>query len=543
MPDLLHTLQGHDLGFLKMVAGAWGIELNAPDAYTALPQLAQALLDRETLEEQLESLPAAARAVLDALLEQEGRLSWAVFTRRFGEVRTMGAARRDRERPDLKPASPAEVLWYHALIGRAFFNEPPEPQEYAYIPDDLLEQVQRSADRSPAPLGRKATAAERARPVPANDRILDDACTLLAALRLGMPLETLPAGQTGIPAPALLALLQAANLLDANHQPLADAAKAFLEAPRGKALAMLASAWMGSPGFNELRLLPGLILEGEWSNDPLLARRFVLDLLSHIPQDTYWSLPAFVNAVRDKHPDFQRLAGDCDSWFIRQESTGQFLRGFSSWDDVDGALLRYLITGPLHWLGLLDLAGPAAGGQPTAFRFSAWAAALWHGAAPAGLPAEDGRLNILSNATVTVQALTARALRYQVARFCEWLDERGGEYRYRITPASLEHARQQGLKAGHLLTLLRRHAPAVPPALAQALERWEAQGVQVTIHPAVLLRVSSPEILAALRQSRAARFLREGLSPTAVLINPGSEEKVLLALAELGYLGEIVTGS
>ena len=67
--------------------------------------------------------------------------------------------------------------------------------------------------------------------------------------------------------------------------------------------------------------------------------------------------------------------------------------------------------------------------------------------------------------------------------------------------------------------------------------------MQAAIHPAVLLRVSSPEILAALRQSRAARFLREGLSPTAVLINPGSEEKVLLALAELGYLGEIVTGS
>ncbi|MRR52727.1 MAG: hypothetical protein EG825_17790 [Rhodocyclaceae bacterium] len=82
----------------------------------------------------------------------------------------------------------------------------------------------------------------------------------------------------------------------------------------------------------------------------------------------------------------------------------------------------------------------------------------------------------------------------------------------------------------------------MPPPLALALDRWEQQGVQAAIRPAVLLRVSSPDILAALRQSRAARFLREPLSPTAVLINPGSEEKVLLALAELGYLGEIITG-
>ncbi len=45
MPDLEHTLQGHDLAFLKMVAEAWGLELSAPDAQSALPQLVEALHD------------------------------------------------------------------------------------------------------------------------------------------------------------------------------------------------------------------------------------------------------------------------------------------------------------------------------------------------------------------------------------------------------------------------------------------------------------------------------------------------------------------
>lgn len=542
MPDLQHTLQGHDLGFLKMVAAAWGHELNAPDAYTALPQLVQTLLDRAHVADLLETLPGEAHAALDELLEHEGRLSWAIFTRRFGAVRVMGSARRDRERPDLKPASPAEMLWYRALIGRAFFNDPPEPQEYAYIPDDLLELVQPSTGRDPAPLGRKATAAERANPLPVNDRILDHACTLLAAMRLGLPLDELPAAGWNIPPRALIDLLRAARLLDENDQPCAGATKNFLEAPRGQALAMLAAAWMASPLFNELRLLPGLAMEGEWSNDPLLARRFVLDLLSHIPQDAWWNLASFVNAVRERHPDFQRPAGDYDSWFIRQESSGQFLRGFSAWDDVDGALLRYLITGPLFWLGLLELSTPAAGGEPAAFRFSPWAAALWHGAAPDGLPVENAGLRVLSDGRVTALPLSPRSLRYQIARFCQWEGERDGEYRYRITPASLERARQQGLKPAQLLALLRRHAPAVPPPLAQAIDRWEQQGVQVAIRPAVLLRVGSPDILVALRKSHAARFLAEPLSPTVVLIHAGSEEKVLLALAELGYLGEIVPG-
>lgn len=542
MPDLQHTLQGHDLGFLKMVADAWGIELNAPDAYTALPQLAQSMLDRARIDDLLDTLPAETQAALDELLEHEGRLTWAIFTRSFGEVRVMGSARRDRERPDLKPASPAEVLWYRALIGRAFFNDPPEPQEYAYIPDDLLELVHPSAVHLPAPLGRKATAAERAYPIPVDDHILDHACTLLAGLRLGMDLEALPAASWKISPRALTCLLQAAGLLDANDQPHTDAIKNFLEAPRGQALATLASAWMNSPTFNELRLLPGLSIEGEWSNDPLLARRFVLDLLSSIPQDTWWSLSSFVNAIRERHPDFQRPAGDYDSWFIRQESSGEFLRGFAAWDEVDGALLCYLICQPLHWLGLLDLASPAAGKEISAFRFSSWAAALWHGATPDGLSSENGGLRVISDGRVTALPLAPRAVRYQLTRFCEWGNEQAGEYHYRITPASLERARQQGLKPAQLLALLRRNAPVVPPPLAQAIDRWEQQGVQAAIRPAVLLRVSSPEILVALRKSRAARFLAEPLTPTIVAIHAGSEEKVLLALVELGYLGEIIAG-
>ncbi len=142
MPDLTHTLQGNDLGFLRMVAGAWGIELNSPDAYIALPVLVSAMQNRQLVNEVIESLPAAARGALMALIENDGALPWSLFCRKFGEVRVMGAAKRDRERPDLNPESPAELLWYRALIGKAFFNLPPEPQEFAYLPDDLLEYLQ-----------------------------------------------------------------------------------------------------------------------------------------------------------------------------------------------------------------------------------------------------------------------------------------------------------------------------------------------------------------------------------------------------------------
>ncbi len=111
--------------------------------------------------------------------------------------------------------------------------------------------------------------------------------------------------------------------------------------------------------------------------------------LSRLPQETWWSLNSFVAGIHEKQPDFQRPGGDYDSWFIQRAGEKNFLRGFDTWEEVDGALIRFLISGPLHWLGWYDLAAPTAGASPTAFRPSAWAKALWQGQAPAGLAERD----------------------------------------------------------------------------------------------------------------------------------------------------------
>jgi hypothetical protein len=126
-----------------------------------------------------------------------------------------------------------------------------------------------------------------------------------------------------------------------------------------------------------------------------------------------------------------------------------------------------------------------------------------------------------------------------VARFCEWEGEAGKEYTYRISPASLDRARRQGLRPGQLIALLRRYgSPPPPPSLVQALDRWDENGIQVTLEPAWVLRVTSPEILAALRRQPAARFLGDLLGPTSIIVKPGAIEKVQAALAEMGYLAD-----
>jgi hypothetical protein len=525
MPDLYHTFLKYDLGHLRIVAGLWGLELESNDADSAAEELASALLDPEPVHETMEILQPDALTALKALAASNGKMEWSSFARRSGEIREMGAGKRDREHPHLKPISSAETLFYYGFLAKAFFDSEKGPQEFAYIPEDLLEllKLEGFEEKKGEPLGRPATPVEKAFETPASDRILDDATTLLAALRLGKSdLQT---------DPQLAELLMAVGLLK-KGAPQAEKVKAFLEASRPDALKLLVEAWKSSQTFDELRLIPSLICEGEWKNQPRVTREFLLDLVNALPQNKWWSIPAFLRAIKEKYPDFQRPAGDYDSWFIKRASDGQYLRGFAYWDQVDGALVKQFIN-TLHWLGMADLASPEEGRDAAAFRVCG---------SNDQRSKVDGKIVVTSNGRITVSRFFSRAVRYQISRFCQWEEPKADEYQYQVTSRSLSHAREQGLQAGQLLALLVKYTnSAVPPALVKALKQWEAHGTEARVKNLLVLRVARPEIVEELRQSKAGKFLGEVLSPTAVIIKSGAEAKVLAALAEMGLLAEIET--
>src|SRR5215213_539480 len=139
MPDLFHSLLKQDIGHLRIVAEFWGLELESITAEDAREELSTSLLDAELVTELIESLSPQANSALRSLVDQEGRIPWPAFARKYGDIRDMGAGKRDRERPHLKPSSTAETLFYRGLLARAFFDTEKGPQEFAYIPDDLLE--------------------------------------------------------------------------------------------------------------------------------------------------------------------------------------------------------------------------------------------------------------------------------------------------------------------------------------------------------------------------------------------------------------------
>jgi len=537
MPDLFQSLHKTDIGHLRIIAEFWGLELESNDFDSALEELCASLLDLETVSETLEVLQPLAKTAITELIHSHGKVEWSVFARKHGEIREMGAGKRDRERPHLKPASISEILFYRGIIAKAFFETEKGLQEFAYIPGDLLEVfemvneeqteekevVSVSEDRiKNEPLGRPATPVEKSFEIFANDFILDDVTTYLAALRIED--ESKADSKRD-----LQSLLETAKLIK-NKKPQTETVKTFLEASRTDALNILYQAWMKSDTFDELRLIPEISCEGEWKNQPQVTREFLMNLINDIPQGKWWSLNVFIKTIKEKYPDFQRPAGDYDSWFIKRISDGQYLRGFAYWDSVDGALIKYLIK-TLHWLGKVDIASTEEGKEVTAFRVT---------------KLQDtndklqGKVVVASNGKISVSRHFSRAVRYQIARFCDWDEEKNDTFNYSISAKSLKRSHEQGLKAEQLLTLLVKHTNGnVPPTLVKALKNWNANGSEARLENPVVLRVTKPEIIEELRKSKAGKFLGELLSPTAVIIKSGAIQKINEALAELGLIAEL----
>ncbi|MFZ3071576.1 MAG: hypothetical protein WA110_10715, partial [Anaerolineaceae bacterium] len=84
MPELLHCLSGHDLGFLRIVAEIWGVACQGKDTPSYARSLGAALTHEFDLHEMVSALPEEAKAALVDLKSHGGALPWSVFTRKYG---------------------------------------------------------------------------------------------------------------------------------------------------------------------------------------------------------------------------------------------------------------------------------------------------------------------------------------------------------------------------------------------------------------------------------------------------------------------------
>ncbi|UCG25112.1 MAG: helicase-associated domain-containing protein, partial [Chloroflexota bacterium] len=498
--------------------------------------------------------PEEADALGD-LIAAGGRLPVASFERQHGPVRTMGPARIEREEPWLDPVSPAEGLWYRGFLYRAFDeSEGSETVEYYYLPNELYSNAAGISSTGAASEPQPADGLQPVSPPeqfsPTDTAAVDDLTAILSAAQEGAIHEgELARLQPYFLSPnldrtsLLFTLAWEMKLLRVTDEGARPARQVltWLRRSRDEQARDIANAWSNS-AWNELLHTPGLSFEGGWQNDPILARTALLDVLSRTGD--WFRLSDLVARVRDSTPDFQRPDGNYDTWYIRDADSGGYLSGFESWDLVEGRLLRFLLIGPLAWLGLTETA-MAGSGQETLFRLTPLALDWLAGEPPAEsevtmpiVVREDGAILVPFNAS--------RYERFQVARVAEAEPLLPGKPAgYRLTPRSLERAREQGIGADRLGEFLARASQRPAPAgVLRAIQRWSERGSEATLEDVVLLRVRDAEVLEKLRANPKTRaYFSESMGDHAALVRAGDWPKLRQAAAAMGLFIDVLPSS
>ena len=540
MPLLITTLANYDLDMLARIARRWVLPINQQNEGTAQEDLVTGMLRTGAFASTYSSLDEATCMAWNALVQKGGKVPWVEFSRKFGVIRDFGPASREREEPDLHPASASEALWYAGLVGRAFMQVGLDPKEYIYIPDELLEFVKEPDNKVEKPPVRPSVN-QTPKYVDRADLFFTDRLTdALAALRMQRDIPDSIWDTWRLPKSFAHRLLQTAGIVDDSLQPIPEGVKDFLSASRVQVHARLFQAWLDSREINELRMLPGLVFEGTWQNDPTGPRELLTRLLSSLDTGTWWSISSLLSIIKETSPDFQRPAGDYDSWYIREGDTTNYLSGFQNWDRVEGNLLSSLLSGPLHWFGIVNLARVAAQGKHTAFQIIEEMRPLLSGSLPSMTEVENREIKIKDTRNFAVPNFSPRVLRYQVARFCNLAGVHPKGSLYHLTTTSLKKAENQGLHLVQLLQLLdKENAAEIPMSLRRLGERWSLYGQETTIAKELLLRFTREESCAEFIQLAKDRFTLEVLNSNCILFSAKQQEGIIKLLNELGILADI----
>lgn len=548
MLSLKQALHDHELIVLRVIGEWWELDLTGTEKLACVNILAETI-GAVDMQLEINYLGPEESAALEDLINLGGRAPVASFERVHGTVRHMGPGRLEREEPWLDPISPAEALWYRGFLFRAFDeSEMSDLVEYYYLPDELFDQFPKQSLETDKPIDQKSTQLTQVTQpeeyIPEITDTVDDITTIIAFTQnLPVQEEDLKSIQPLLLNPnlkrasLLFVLASELQLLRATDEGAKPSRKivTWLQKKREESLRDIANAWSRS-AWNELWATPGIICEGSgWQNDPILARTTLLDSL---PREKGWyHISELTNFIKEEDPDFQRPDGNYDTWYIRDLDSGDYLAGFDNWHMVEGRLLRFLIQGPMVWLGLVETNIPH---DEDDFLFRLTPRALdWLEDRP--VVAEEVAIPIVinGNATISVPFNANRYHRFQVARLSEAEAAKPGfPFQYRLTPKSLKGAREQGIEPDRMHNFLEKASGRpLPPSVKRAIQRWSELGTEARLEKVILLRVRDPDILEKLRSNPKTRdYISESMGDLAVVIRPGDWQKLIEATAELGLL-------
>lgn len=323
-----------------------------------------------------------------------------------------------------------------------------------------------------------------------------------------------------------LLLMKLELLCERNGAIVAAPADAYFSLPLLERARRCYHLWLETPFWNELNYLPGVVLRpGPGPLDPahsevLHARSLVMERVeeqaSQAPGEwisfstfiaraklyvPYLLFPRHYGARTERYSTGSNPYG----WDFRLRHG--WLTHREGWHQVEGGFIRALLTGPLRWLGLVEIKEED---RPEIFRIIPHIGEITGDDVP---PSEDvvwGRLVVQPNFELVALAPVSEALLVKLDRFAERMRlEQIAQYR--LTKASVTRAVQMGLRAETIQQQLEQAAGgsiAIPQNISYSLVEWERQARRIELWPSVtLIEVDDPALLDELFDDQQARPL------------------------------------
>lgn len=296
-----------------------------------------------------------------------------------------------------------------------------------------------------------------------------------------------------------------------------------------------------------------LLRSGELDAENSEARQSLLALLGQAPLKQWISFPAFARFVYRLNPLFlqrrQRTFPSPHWWLEREERRPLRPLQLSDWLRGDLYYLEHLLSGPLHWWGVCDIAH-ADDGQLLAFRLTPLAGWLW-GHAPQEEELQEQHsvpptqiLEVVDAQEILVMCSSdAWPLLSIVETFMEAAGVQHERLRYRLTPKALGTALSRGHRPTRLLELLEtllapeedRQQESLRQMIAQ-VERWVTSYGHARLYTGVtLLEVADTAVMRELMATTSLeKQVVQPIHPTLLILNTLGPQRLTEELKRRG---------
>jgi XPB/Ssl2-like helicase family protein len=291
--------------------------------------------------------------------------------------------------------------------------------------------------------------------------------------------------------------------------------------------------WLETPFWNELGHLREVVVRpGPAPLDPaheevVRARQMLMNRVLAEQPGTWYELTAFIARTKLYTPYllFPRQYGPrAERYSLGSNPYGwdfRLRRGWlthrEGWHLVEGGFIRTVVSGPLHWLGLVDVKDGSSEANATAFRLTDGINLVTSDSLPEIEDIPRGRLIVQPNFEMVALAPVSEALLIKLDRFADRLSlEHIAQYR--ITKASVTRAIQMGLHADAIQQILEEASgrEEIPQNVRYSLVEWERQARRIELwQGATLLEVDDSALLDDLfAGEETGQMLGRRLSPT-----------------------------